>query len=671
MERVPVKDWAKSVNNQTSASAAQPKPSTAGKTCATAKGIGGQQLQKTREALLSESEILWDSSSAEDVRKHLYMKGYSHDDTASFDTLENIVLVLLRIAVEATSVVTADACRAIAILLELCNVNKELCEMSDSIKKILEWTTTANKPTTSWADLDDNTGITITDLNTAAEALTQTVEQQCRDIWNLTERLEKEVMAVVARVEDTVDTTRGPAPAPAADTRANVPTMTPQTYTTVAAVPHPLECAAALANTAARSRQILLERAPDTDQWLVGISEKDMLQKARMAVELMANDGASPPPEGSTFRRMALNLNTTAAATWLKAEMNLFLAAMGGTSLFKNRFFNVLVQFVPISFNPTREGNLCGVKNDNALPKGTLVKVHWVKPAHRRYEGQKVEGRKVYGHKLLAEPIHCLKCQGVGVDHIVAKCPFEHKVCVRGGETHHTDTCNATNNNCACANCRREVMPHRGHRAADCACLVFQKKLQHSLERNHDTKYPYYLIENVADTWNTHDEMNGALRGAGNNPAWKEAQAVQGTHGSGPSAQRLTQPTLEETMAWAASGSGQHPMPLDPRTHPSCVAQIVEPNRPTEMGTDPAGETRWTPTPLPEQWSSEEAAMKEIEEEQEAIRAQSALLASWKAKWKARHPVGPTTITFHDDRVEHAHTMGCPVARGRKPPADK
>jgi hypothetical protein len=226
MERVLVKDPAKSVNNQTSLSVAQLKLLTAGKTRVTAKGIGGQQLQKTRKALLSESKIPCDSSSAEDVCKHLYMKGYSHDDAASFNTLE-IMLVLLHIAVEVTSVVTADACRAVAILLELRNVNKELCKMSDGIKKILEWTTTANKPTTSWADLDNNTAIKTIDLNTAAEALTQTVEQQCMDIWKLTERLEKEVMVVVARVEDMVDVVRGPAPVLAADTHANTPATLP------------------------------------------------------------------------------------------------------------------------------------------------------------------------------------------------------------------------------------------------------------------------------------------------------------------------------------------------------------------------------------------------------------------------------------------------------------
>jgi hypothetical protein len=95
----------------------------------------------------------------------------------------------------------------------------------------------------------------------------------------------------------------------------------------------------------------MLERAPNTDQWLVGITEKDMLQKAKMAVTLMTNnnDGVSLPPRGATFvgatvqrsGAWVLHTNTTEAATWIKTEMNSFLAAMGGTSSFKDRFLNV------------------------------------------------------------------------------------------------------------------------------------------------------------------------------------------------------------------------------------------------------------------------------------------------------------------------------------------
>jgi hypothetical protein len=69
-------------------------------------------------------------------------------------------------------------------------------------------------------------------------------------------------------------------------------------------------------------------------------------------------------------------------------------------------------------------------------------------------------------------------------------------------------------------------LPHRGHGAADRTCPVFQRKLQHSLDRNYDTKYPYYLIDSATDTWNTHDELNDALRGVRGNPAWKEDQAA-------------------------------------------------------------------------------------------------------------------------------------------------
>jgi hypothetical protein len=189
MERALAKDRGKSMTSQPSTSTAQPKTLTTGKTRATTKGAGSQQLQKMQEALLSESDIAWDASSVEDVCKHLYMKGYSHDNTASFNTLEGIALILMCITAEATLVVTADTCRAVAILLKLCNVDKELCEMTDGIKKILEWTTTANKVPTLWADQVEDMAVTPTDLNSAAEVLTQTVKQQCREIWNLTERL--------------------------------------------------------------------------------------------------------------------------------------------------------------------------------------------------------------------------------------------------------------------------------------------------------------------------------------------------------------------------------------------------------------------------------------------------------------------------------------------------
>jgi hypothetical protein len=60
--------------------------------------------------------------------------------------------------------------------------------------------------------------------------------------------------------------------------------------------------------------------------------------------------------------------------------------------------------------------------------------------------------------------------------------------------------------------------------------------------------------------------------------------------------------------------------------------------------------------------------MREIEEEEEAIRARSALLANRKAKWRASHPAGPTTITFHDDGVEYTRAAEHPAGRASLQP---
>jgi hypothetical protein len=70
-------------------------------------------------------------------------------------------------------------------------------------------------------------------------------------------------MVVVARVEDAVEMVRRPAQTADANTGRQTAPMAgvPQTYAAAAVVPHPPDCAAALANVAACSHQNLLERA--------------------------------------------------------------------------------------------------------------------------------------------------------------------------------------------------------------------------------------------------------------------------------------------------------------------------------------------------------------------------------------------------------------------------
>ncbi|KAJ7123910.1 hypothetical protein C8R46DRAFT_928082, partial [Mycena filopes] len=243
----------------------------------------------------------------------------------------------------------------------------------------------------------------------------------------------------------------------------------------------------------------------------------------------MGKDGAAIPTGtkflGAVVQRsgaVMLHMDSTDTADWLKNNMDTFLAAMGGTSVFKDRFYNVVVQYVPLSFDPSRDGALRSLEGDNNLPHGALARMRYYKQAERRSPGQRVahaavgfkdaasanrflregmwvDGRTVYGYKQLAEPIRCLKCQGF--NHVVANCPSIHDVCARCGEMHRTVMCKVADDARACANCRNAKREHQGHGAADRACPVFTDKLQFSLERNPDARYPFFPVADDPSSW--------------------------------------------------------------------------------------------------------------------------------------------------------------------------
>ncbi|KAJ7618377.1 hypothetical protein B0H17DRAFT_836419, partial [Mycena rosella] len=112
-----------------------------------------------------------------------------------------------------------------------------------------------------------------------------------------------------------------------------------------------------------------------------------------------------------------------------------------------------------------------------------------------------VEGKHVQGRKVLAKPIRCMKCQTYEQNHIAATCKSIHDLCAWCGEMHKTVECMVSSNQLACSNCRAVKRGHRGHRAADHSCPIFQDKLQITLERNPDAKYPYFLIAGDAVSW--------------------------------------------------------------------------------------------------------------------------------------------------------------------------
>jgi hypothetical protein len=360
-------------------------------------------------------------------------------------------------------------------------------------------------------------------------------------MWEQTGRLEEEVTQVVKRVKRAVaenaeqcEQDRGEQgfepPTPAA--RAGV------SYAAVAGVrgvdlPLP-QHAVAVANTRAKDCQILIDRSliVSTNN-LEKLSEKELVVKANWALtEAVKVLGERAEPERVVFvgaqrvrsGAIVFHLNTVAAAEWIRMprRMGTFLEKMGGTSIFKPRSFSVVVEFVPVSFNPDLGNALGEIEEHSGIEKGGLTQARFIKPVARRQPGQRcvhaifgfssaeavnhaiqhslfVEGKQVSARKLLAELIRCLRCQRIGVNHIAAVCTHG-DVCARCGEAHRTDTCRADHKSRGCSNCKAEKRQHWGHGAADRHCPVFVGKLQFALERNPEAKYKYFPTDNPS-TW--------------------------------------------------------------------------------------------------------------------------------------------------------------------------
>ncbi|KAJ7110865.1 hypothetical protein C8R44DRAFT_559745, partial [Mycena epipterygia] len=88
---------------------------------------------------------------------------------------------------------------------------------------------------------------------------------------------------------------------------------------------------------------------------------------------------------------IVFHLTSSAAVEWIRVprRMDAFLAGMGGTSVFWPRSFSVVVEFVPISFDPTLSRALETMEDANGIRRGELTQAWYIKPLERRHKGQR------------------------------------------------------------------------------------------------------------------------------------------------------------------------------------------------------------------------------------------------------------------------------------------
>ena len=252
------------------------------------------------------------------------------------------------------------------------------------------------------------------------------------------------------------------------------------------------------------------------------------MEKASLALDLMGIQAGDRPRDTKFLgaRRaqsgaVIYTLDSPASANYLrKADvMKSFTEHFGGTAEMRARAHQVVVEHVPVSFDPTTQEALKRAEGASGLPLASIYEARWIKPTHLRSQGQKVaflimgfanreaanraldfgvviEGKHCRTRKLLPEPKRCAKCQAYG--HFARECKSPGDVCARCAGDHRTaDTaCKAGGEQpLRCANCKKE-----GHGAADRECEVYQARLKASRARDTDSRYRLFPTDDPK-TW--------------------------------------------------------------------------------------------------------------------------------------------------------------------------
>ena len=321
-----------------------------------------------------------------------------------------------------------------------------------------------------------------------------TINRSTQILHNPTKELESRVGAASAIMDKMANTTR--------------------TYrdalTSKAITPSPLNAdLKILDDVVRRSKQILIEHDLSDNNLMLNTSITDLKEKVNKIINNLS-DPCHPGEVGvegitrTRFSTLLMQLNSKEAALWLKEpdiEMNFLKEFSNGTS-FKDRSFNIMVKWVPITFDPGNRTHHREIEEVNDLTEHFISHTCWIKPKRRRHEGQtnahliltlsKAEtanciicsGIDICRVKTKAErtkhkPIQCLECRGW--EHKASDCLAMKDTCGTCSKDHHTNACTRSDKQ-YCASCKTDM-----HASWDRVCPEFKKQC---------TKYDERFLEN-------------------------------------------------------------------------------------------------------------------------------------------------------------------------------
>ncbi|KIK37439.1 hypothetical protein CY34DRAFT_109093 [Suillus luteus UH-Slu-Lm8-n1] len=87
-----------------------------------------------------------------------------------------------------------------------------------------------------------------------------------------------------------------------------------------------------------------------------------------------------------------IEMTSEAAAAYVKQQeiKNEFIKAIDPTAIMKDHAYPVIIQFVPLTFNPSNQNQICDLEQENKLETGMITAAKWVKSPTKRTLTQQV-----------------------------------------------------------------------------------------------------------------------------------------------------------------------------------------------------------------------------------------------------------------------------------------
>jgi hypothetical protein len=183
-----------------------------------------------------------------------------------------------------------------------------------------------------------------------------------------------------------------------------------------------------------------------------------------------------------------------------------FLAGLSPSAHIRPRQYNVVVYFIPLTFNAGDPDDMREIEHLNGLTAHSITATRWIKPPNRRsphqlvahavftfadpktanqiiVEGITIRQKKLNAVKSKREPIRCLKCQQWG--HLANSCLALLDTCGACGENHRTNLCNSPGKHCT--PCGVD-----GHTSWDRDCPTFSAKCGEMDMRTPENQLTYF-----------------------------------------------------------------------------------------------------------------------------------------------------------------------------------